>query len=96
VRGLEAWLEGGAAEHERLDGDRAAAEGLWLGLRRLTGVDVQRFCEKFRVSRAWVEARVRRQVELENLCWEDEGRVLRVGDGRWLWHDSIALGLLDG
>jgi oxygen-independent coproporphyrinogen-3 oxidase len=96
ARGLEAWLAGGQAEREHLDGDRAAGEGLWLGLRRLAGVDVERFLAKFAVDRGWLEARVRRQVELGNLCWEGDGRVLRVGDGRWLWHDTIAVGLLEG
>lgn len=95
VRGLGPWLEGEAPERERLDGERAAAEGLWLGLRRLTGLDVDRFARRFLVERAWVEARVGRQVELGNLVWEQGGRLLRVGDGRWLWHDSIAIGLLE-
>ncbi|PRQ07736.1 Oxygen-independent coproporphyrinogen-III oxidase 1 [Enhygromyxa salina] len=94
ARGIETWLDGGAPAHERLERDHAAAEGLWLGLRRLTGLDVERLCRRFLVARAWVDARVARQVELGNLVWDQQGRVLRVGDGRWLWHDSIGVDLL--
>ncbi|KIG12440.1 putative radical SAM family enzyme [Enhygromyxa salina] len=94
ARGLGNWLDGEGPARERLEREQAAAEGLWLGLRRLTGLDVDRFCQVFAVETTWVEARVKRQVELGNLVWEQGRRRLRVGDGRWLWHDSIAVELL--
>jgi oxygen-independent coproporphyrinogen-3 oxidase len=99
VRGLAAWLEPAALpETERLEGERAAAEGLWLGLRRLGGLHVERYLERFAVDRSWLEARVARQVELGNLRFVEDGgeggAVLAVAPGRWLWHDGIAVDLL--
>jgi oxygen-independent coproporphyrinogen-3 oxidase len=95
VRGLAAWLGDPASpERERLDGERAAAEGLWLGLRQLGGLDVARYLERFAVDLPWLHARIARQLELGNLELRDGGAVLAVAPGRWLWHDSIAVGLL--
>jgi oxygen-independent coproporphyrinogen-3 oxidase len=95
VRGLAAWLGDPASpEQERLEGDRAAAEGLWLGLRQLDGLDVARYLERFAVDLPWFHARIARQLELGNLQLRDGGAVLAVAPGRWLWHDSIAVGLL--
>lgn len=95
VRGLAAWLDDPAdPERERLEGDRAAAEGLWLGLRQLGGLDVARYLERFAVDRPWVEARIARQLALGNLELREGGAVLAVAPGRWLWHDSIAVDLL--
>ena len=102
ARGLGSWATSGATfgaagaqpTIERLEGSRAASEGLWLGLRRLRGLTVEAFLARFGVDRAWLEARVARQVALGNLEWLADNRVLRVAPGRWLWHDSIAIDLL--
>jgi oxygen-independent coproporphyrinogen-3 oxidase len=93
-RGLDSWAEGGAPSVEHLDATRAAAEGLWLGLRRLRGLDVAAFLARFEVDRPWLEARTARQRQLGNLEWIDDGARLRVAPGRWLWHDTIAVDLL--
>ena len=93
-RGLDAWGSGEPAIVERLDGEQAAAEGLWLGLRRLRGLDVNPYLARFGVDRAWLEARTARQRQLGNLEWLDDGARLRVAPGRWLWHDTIATDLL--
>lgn len=95
-RGLERWRAepGAAAEEERLDPAAAAAEGLWLGLRALDGVDVAAFVRRFpALDAAWVRARVAPQVERGNLEWAD-GAILRVAAARWLWHDEIGTALL--
>jgi oxygen-independent coproporphyrinogen-3 oxidase len=95
VRGLAAWLGDPASpERERLEGERAAAEGLWLGLRQLGGLDVASYLERFAVDLSWLHARIARQLELGNLELCDGGAVLAVAPGRWLWHDSIAVDLL--
>ena len=96
-RGLEAWLAaaGAAGEREELAAEAAAAEGLWTGLRYLPGVDLETFLKRFpAVSREWVEARVRRQVSLGNLCFSEDGTVLQIAPGRWFWHDTVAADLL--
>jgi oxygen-independent coproporphyrinogen-3 oxidase len=109
VRGLAAWLlDPTSPERERLEGERAATEGLWLGLRRLGGLNVADYLERFSVDRSWLEARVARQVSLGNLEFFADGEPprtaepgrgpqenLRVSPGRWLWHDGIAVDLLD-
>lgn len=94
-RGLDAWERGDPPSEERLSGTRAAAEGLWLGLRRLRGLDVNAFLARFEVDRAWLEARTARQRQLGNLEFVDDGARLRVAPERWLWHDSVAVDLLD-
>lgn len=93
-RGLERWAAGESPSVEHLEGERAAAEGLWLGLRYLRGFDVDAFLARFEVDRAWLDDRVARQLRLGNLEWSDQGARLRVARGRWLWHDSIAIELL--
>lgn len=93
ARGLAAWAGGEAPERERLVGEAAAREGLWLGLRRLRGLEVEAFLARFARSRRWLDARVARQLELGNLEW-GEGGILRVARGRWLFHDTIARDLL--
>jgi oxygen-independent coproporphyrinogen-3 oxidase len=93
-RGLDAWARGEASSDERLEDTQAAAEGLWLGLRRLRGLDVSAYRARFGVDQAWLEARTARQRELGNLEFLDNGARLRVAPSRWLWHDTIATGLL--
>lgn len=83
-RGLDAWERGDPPSEERLSGTRAAAEGLWLGLRRLRGLDVNAFLARFEVDRAWLEARTARQRQLGNLEFVDDGARLRVAPERWL------------
>jgi oxygen-independent coproporphyrinogen-3 oxidase len=95
-RGVAAWTQrpGEPADAETLPPAAAAAEGLWIGLRALDGIEVDRFLARFSaVDRSWVEERTRRQVERGNLRWEGPGR-LRVAPGRWLFHDTIALDLV--
>lgn len=93
-RGLDAWAQGEASSDERLQGTQAAAEGLWLGLRRLRGLDVSAYLTRFDVDRPWLEARTARQRQLGNLEFLDDGARLRVAPSRWLWHDTIATGIL--
>lgn len=84
----------GAAVIERLDPVAAAAEGLWLGLRALDGVDVAAFLRRFpAVDDAWLRARTAVSIERGNLERTAEG-ILRVASGRWLWHDEIGVALL--
>jgi oxygen-independent coproporphyrinogen-3 oxidase len=93
-RGLAAWLAepAGPAELDVQDAVAAASEGLWTGIRHLPGLDVAAFLRRFpAVDRAWIEARVRRQIGLGNLVFAD---TLRVAPGRWMWHDAIAADLL--
>lgn len=102
-RGLDAWASAGgkAAEQEVLDGIHAAAEALWLGLRRLDGMKIDTFLSAFpQVREGWVRERVQGQVRRGNLEWQEEdlpgeGPRLRVAPGRWLWHDSIGEALLE-
>lgn len=94
ARGLAGWRAQPLGERERLDGEAAAAEGLWLALRRLRGFDVAAYLARFAVDRSWLERRVARQLALGNLELFDGGARLRVAPGRWLWHDSIAVDLL--
>ncbi len=95
-RGLEAWLGGERPTHECLEGDQAAGEGLWLGLRRLDGVEVEVYLARFCRDRPWLEVRVARQIALGNLEWRqrDGTELLRVAPGRWLFHDTIAQAVL--
>jgi oxygen-independent coproporphyrinogen-3 oxidase len=96
ARGFSRWRAepGAGAEIERLDPVAAAAEGLWLGLRALDGVDPAAFRRRFpAVDDAWLRARVAGQVARGNLEQTARG-ILRVADGRWLWHDEIGADLL--
>jgi oxygen-independent coproporphyrinogen-3 oxidase len=93
-RGLAAW-PGAAPDEEILSPERAAAEGLWLGLRVLAGLPIAAFVQRFPAcDRAWIEARTARQRELGNLQWSPDGETLRVAPDRWLHHDAIAADLL--
>jgi oxygen-independent coproporphyrinogen-3 oxidase len=95
-RGLDRWLEDPAGTEEPIDrlvGEAAAAEALWLALRRLEGLSVSPWMARFGVDRAWLDARTSVQVRRGNLEWVDDSR-LRVAPGRWLWHDDIAADLL--
>ncbi|MFV8753704.1 coproporphyrinogen-III oxidase family protein [Nannocystaceae bacterium ST9] len=99
-RGLERWLaDPGEPEEpiDRLAGEVAAGEALWLALRRLDGLAVEpwlaRFGVGFGVDRGWLRARTDKQVRLGNLEWVGAA-LLRVAPGRWLWHDDIAADLL--
>lgn len=95
-RGLAAWLaDPSPAEVERLEPEAAAIEGLWTGLRYLRGLDVAAYLAAFpAASRRWIEARARRQLLRGNLRWVEDGAVLQIAPGRWLWHDSISADLL--
>ena len=94
-RGLGRWSAGDAPEVESLDPREAAVEGLWVGLRRLTGVRVADYLSRFpAVDRAFLERRCARQLARGNLEWADQGHVLQVAPGRWLWHDEIGVDLL--
>lgn len=96
-RGLAAWLAapGEAGEREVLAPEAAAAEGLWTGLRDLRGVDLAAFLRRFpAVSRAWIDARIRRQLERGNLRISEDGAILQIAPGRWFWHDTVAADML--
>jgi oxygen-independent coproporphyrinogen-3 oxidase len=109
ARGVQAWIDRTPPTGERLEGEAAAAEGLWLGLRLLRGLDVDAFLRRFvQVDRAWLHARVTGLVARGDLQWVDDGRQLRVAAGvaaapdpargpadpAWLRHDSIAAQVL--
>jgi oxygen-independent coproporphyrinogen III oxidase len=94
-RGLASWAAAPAqaAEVERLDPEAAAAEGLWTGLRRLDGLELDAWSRRFvGVDRAWLEARLERQLARGNL--ERVAGRLRVVRDRWLLHDEICADLL--
>jgi oxygen-independent coproporphyrinogen-3 oxidase len=81
-RGLRAWIDRAPASRERLTGEAAAAEGLWLGLRVLAGLDVDAYLRRFvQVDRAWLEHRVAAPIARGDLQWDDDGRRLRVAGG---------------
>ena len=93
-RGLSAWLADQAATVETLDPVTAAGEGLWLGLRVLTGMSVVAFLQRFEaVDLAWVRARVERAVRRGDIVWDQE-QTLRIAPDRWLMHDAITAALL--
>jgi oxygen-independent coproporphyrinogen-3 oxidase len=95
ARGLAAWAAGAPPEVVALGPVEAAIEGLWVGLRRLTGLEVEDFLARFpAVDRGWIERRSAGQRARGNLEWAEQGRLLRVVAGRWLWHDSIGADLL--
>jgi oxygen-independent coproporphyrinogen-3 oxidase len=95
-RGFQNWLDrpSEAAEVERLTPRASAAEGLWTGLRVLSGLSVQSLLRRFpAVDRNWLDQRTSRQIELGNLVWQDQDTLV-VRAGRWLFHDSIAVDLM--
>ena len=102
-RGLDPWLQGvtsptvrepGALPtHERLMPEEAAREGLWLGLRLLEPLDLDRLERHFSRESGWAWA------QLEPLS--GRGLIRRVGPSHvvvephaWLLHDLIADTLL--
>lgn len=88
------WWDQLAPTTERLDAEQSAAEGLWLALRCLRGVEISAYLARHpSVDLAWIERRCARQVRLGNLLFEPAAQ-LRVAPGRWLWHDDIAVDLL--
>ena len=99
-RGFSAWAAAPAqaAETEHLSPEAAAGEGLWTGLRRLDGLDVSAWSRRFvGVDRAWLNARIARQLARGNLelVGSPTGReVLRVRRDRWLLHDEICADLV--
>ncbi|MCA9708693.1 MAG: radical SAM protein [Myxococcales bacterium] len=95
ARGLGAWAAGRGAEQETLAPEAAAAEGLWLGLRRLDGFALDEFLTRFgaAVDEAWVERRLAGSRSRGNVERAPDGR-WRVAPGRWLWHDEIGVDLL--
>ncbi len=95
-RGFAAWRQApGTWTEDRLSPVAAAAEGLWLGLRRFAGVAVPDLLARFAgVDEGWVRARVERQVRRGNLVWE--GSTVRLSADRWLWHDEVGADLLVG
>jgi len=81
-RGLRAWIDRAPRSCEQLTGVAAAAEGLWLGLRVLAGLDVDAYLRRFvQVDRAWLERRVAAPLVAGDLQWDDDGRRLRVAGG---------------
>lgn len=94
-RGLRNWLGSPSevVDPETLDGEQAASEALWLGLRRLDGLGLDAFLRRFpAVDRDWVLSRTSRlrergllRLSADRLC---------VSDGAWLMHDNIAHELL--
>ncbi len=96
VRGFAPWTQlssGDLVDTERLEGEAAAREGLWLGLRLLEPLEVASLEERFQRPPGWVVERLQRQFELGNVQRCAPGRVA-VAPGRWLWHDVIAKDLL--
>ena len=104
-RGLDSWRQGLASPadpgagalptHDHLGPDQAAREGLWLGLRLLEPLDLERFERHFSRERGWA------WTQLEPLA--RRGLIRRVGQshaqvepGEWLLHDIIADELLPG
>lgn len=100
-RGLEAWLRGEAPALERLDGEAAAAEALWLALRQLDGVAMAELMARHpSLGSDWWSAKIAPGIVQGNLEIErspagtaGSGRI-RVAPGRWLFHDTIAAQLL--
>ncbi|HWB77586.1 MAG TPA: coproporphyrinogen-III oxidase family protein, partial [Nannocystaceae bacterium] len=94
ARGLAAWRARTPPEIERLDPEAAAREGLWLGLRRLDGFEVDAYLARFAaIDRAWLHARIAPALARGDLEQGDDGR-LRIAPGRWLHADAIAARLL--
>lgn len=94
ARGLDAWAAAAAPHDEVLDARRAAAEGLWLGLRTFDGVRVEAFLQRFAaVDEAWLERRTAAHVARGDLVLADG--CVRLAPGRWLMLDGIAVDLLD-
>ncbi len=95
ARGLDRWAaDPMAGDEERLAPRAAAAEGLWLGLRRLEGIEVRDFLRRFgaAVDEAWLRRTLDRSIVRGNVQWTDG--LLRVHPDRWLWHDEIGADLM--
>lgn len=92
ARGLALWASGAAPEQEQLRAERGLGEALWVGLRRLDGVDRHKMAAQWGVDPEVMTQRIARACELGNL--EEDGRVIRMRPDRWLWHDALAATLL--
>lgn len=98
ARGRAAWMaSGGAFEYrEHLAGQRAASESLWLGLRRLRGIDIATFLRQHpKVDRAWLQTKVHRQLELGNLRWSTDGASIALAPERWTWHGALGSSIIE-
>lgn len=96
VRGLDAWLARPEKmqDVELLGGGQSASEALWLGLRRLDGLSVQRFLERFpQVDQSWLQAKIARLLARGLL--EQQDQRLTVASSQWMMHDEIAHELLE-
>ena len=91
ARGTD-WWAGEGPSVEELDAEAAAREALWLSLRLLQGVEIDRFLVRVGRDRAWLEERTARARARGNIDLT-EGRV-QVAPGRWLHHDDIAADVL--
>lgn len=94
VRGFAPWCERAAhADSETLTPEHTAAEGLWLGLRVLSGMSIAAFLGRFSgLDRAWLDARIEPSVRRGDLVVD--GDRLAIAPGRWLMHDAIAAAVL--
>jgi oxygen-independent coproporphyrinogen III oxidase len=94
ARGFDRWAaDPQHASEEHLGPARAAAEALWLGLRRLDGLALGELRARFPAAdEAFVAARTR--------AAQARGLIVRQGDeialapGRWLWHDEVGVSVL--
>ncbi|TPV93090.1 MAG: coproporphyrinogen III oxidase family protein [Myxococcales bacterium FL481] len=97
-QGVAAWLADAASRPptaEHVTGEAAAAEALWLGLRRLEGVALPGFLARHPGLEAdWVRRRLARQAARGNVRWEPAFERVSLAAGRWQWHDEVGLDLV--
>lgn len=95
LRGLASWLAEPfrLAHQETLTGDASASEALWLGLRRLDGLAVSEFLQRFpQIDRSWVQRKTAR-LRSRGLLGQAQD-LLFVSPEHWMMHDEIAHELL--